>query len=270
MKNYYEVLGVREDASEREIKHAHHQLALQLHPDRTPDPAARTRFLDVQEAYDVLGDYHRRLVYDLFRQRARELAAAPPPHGPSVYDPPTASVAQARARGRRQRDEEAAQLHRYVPMARRINWVLLLFCVSLALDWALPLRVYPTEEVLNKTVVFVSVSRANPRIAYLITTPQTQFKLRDDFGGRLHLQDRLTVWRTPLWRVVRRIQPRGHAIFQPYSGGVYGALAFWPALLLAVAAAGLLPGRSEEFQVNSGIVAMLLSIIVGFVLYQSL
>lgn len=266
MKNYYQILGVQEVASEREIKQAHHQLAFLLHPDRTPDPQAQARFLDVQEAYEVLGDYHRRLAYDLLRQRARELAAAPPRASP--YDPPAAPY---RRRGPRAQDIWAAQLRRYVPWARRVNWLVTVFCLSLALDWALPLREFADEYVTAREVVFVSVSRSNPRVAYLITTPNTQFKVKEDLGDRYPLRTgaALSVWRTPLWRVVRRIQPRYYAAFQPYSGGVYSGLAFWPAALLLTAVVGLLPRRSDELRVNAAVVAGLLLIITVFVLVQS-
>ena len=266
LKNYYQVLGVPEQASEREIKQAHRQQALLLHPDRTPDPQAQARFLEVQEAYDILGDPHRRLAYDLLRQRAHELATAP--RGPSRYDPPPAPY---RRRGPRAHEIWAAQLRRYVPWARRLNWLVLVFCLSLALDWALPLREFADEYVTAREVVFVSVSRSNPRIAYLITTPNTQFKITEELGGEypLHAGAPLTVWRTPLWRVVRRIQPRYYTAFQPYAGGIYSALAFWPALLLVVAAVGLWPGRPHELQVNAAVVAGLLLIITLFVLVQS-
>ena len=266
MKNYYQILGVQEMASEREIKQAHHQLAFLLHPDRTPDPVAQARFLDIQEAYEVLGDYHRRLAYDLLRQRAREVAAAP--RGPSPYDPPPAPY---RRRGPRAQEIWAAQLRRYVPWARRLNWLVLAFCLSLALDWGLPLSEFADEYVTAREVIFVSVSRSNPRIAYLITTANTHFKIKEELGDQYPLRTgaALTVWRTPLWRVVRRIQPRNYASFAPYAGGIYSALAFWPAMLLVVVIVGLWPGRPHELQVNTAVVAGLLLIITVFVLVQS-
>ncbi len=266
MKDYYQLLGVTERATEREIKQAHHQLAFQLHPDRTPDPQAQARFLDVQEAYEVLGDYHRRLAYDLLRQRARELAAAPR-HGPSRYDPPPAP---AQRRGPRQKDIWAAQLRRYVPWATRFNRLTVFFCLVLFLDWAVPLREYGQEYVTAREIVFVSVTKANPKIAFHVTTTHTNFLLREEWGTeRLRVGSPLTVWRTPIWRVVRRIQPVGQVAFQPYGGGIYGALAFWPAALLLVAAVGLFPRRPDELRVNAAVVAGLLLIITLFVLVRS-
>src|SRR5207253_1998040 len=66
-RDYYEVLGVPKNASEADIKKAYRKLARQHHPDRNPgDKQAETRFKEVQEAYDVLGDKTKREHYDRF------------------------------------------------------------------------------------------------------------------------------------------------------------------------------------------------------------
>jgi DnaJ-class molecular chaperone len=66
-RDYYEVLGVKRDASEEEIKKAYRKLARQYHPDRNPgDKQAETRFKEVQDAYDVLSDKAKRSQYDQF------------------------------------------------------------------------------------------------------------------------------------------------------------------------------------------------------------
>ncbi len=68
-KNYYEVLGVPEDAPADEIKKAYRKLARQYHPDRNPgDPEAEERFKEIQEAYEVLGNEERRREYDRLRK----------------------------------------------------------------------------------------------------------------------------------------------------------------------------------------------------------
>jgi DnaJ-class molecular chaperone len=65
--DYYEVLGVKRNASEDEIKKAYRKLARQHHPDRNPgDKKAEAKFKEVQEAYDVLSDKTKRSQYDRF------------------------------------------------------------------------------------------------------------------------------------------------------------------------------------------------------------
>jgi len=66
-RDYYEVLGIKREASEDEIKRAYRKLAREHHPDRNPgDKQAESRFKEVQEAYDVLSDKTKRGQYDQF------------------------------------------------------------------------------------------------------------------------------------------------------------------------------------------------------------
>ena len=71
----YDVLGVPRSATAKEIRTAYRQQALLSHPDKHPgDDSARRRFLEVSEAYAVLGDEHRRSRYD----RGATIDDAPP------------------------------------------------------------------------------------------------------------------------------------------------------------------------------------------------
>ena len=66
-RDYYEVLGVRREAGDDEIKKAFRRLARELHPDvNRHDPAAEERFKEVAEAYEVLSDRERRSIYDRY------------------------------------------------------------------------------------------------------------------------------------------------------------------------------------------------------------
>ncbi|XP_034019357.1 dnaJ homolog subfamily B member 9-like [Thalassophryne amazonica] len=65
-RDYYEILGVPRDASERQIKKAFHKLALKYHPDRNKEPNAETKFREIAEAYETLSDEKRRREYDQF------------------------------------------------------------------------------------------------------------------------------------------------------------------------------------------------------------
>lgn len=64
-KDYYKILGVEKSADEKEIKKAYRKLARQYHPDVNPgDKESETRFKEVNEAYEVLGDAEKRQKYD--------------------------------------------------------------------------------------------------------------------------------------------------------------------------------------------------------------
>lgn len=66
--DYYKALGVPEKASADDIKKAYRKLAKQYHPDSTGgDKAKESRFKDISNAYDVLGDAKKRQLYDQIR-----------------------------------------------------------------------------------------------------------------------------------------------------------------------------------------------------------
>ncbi|MGL4948028.1 MAG: DnaJ domain-containing protein [Mycoplasma sp.] len=65
-RDYYEVLGVSKSASIDEIKKAFRKLAMQYHPDKNKDADAETKFKEINEAYEVLGDDSKRKTYDRF------------------------------------------------------------------------------------------------------------------------------------------------------------------------------------------------------------
>ncbi|GHU52342.1 hypothetical protein FACS189496_2320 [Bacilli bacterium] len=64
IKNYYEILGIRIDATIAEIKKAYKTLAFCYHPDRCKDPDANEKFIEVQRAYETLNDSERKQQYD--------------------------------------------------------------------------------------------------------------------------------------------------------------------------------------------------------------
>ena len=66
-RDYYEVLGVRRDADENQIKKSFRRLARELHPDQNQgDPETEERFKELAEAYEVLSDSGKRRLYDSY------------------------------------------------------------------------------------------------------------------------------------------------------------------------------------------------------------
>lgn len=66
-RDYYDVLGLKREASQQEIKKAFRTLAMKYHPDKNQgDKDAEAKFKEVAEAYDALGDEQKRQTYDRF------------------------------------------------------------------------------------------------------------------------------------------------------------------------------------------------------------
>ncbi len=72
-KDYYKILGVSRDAKPEEIKKQYRKLAIKYHPDKTHgDKQAEEKFKEINEAYEVLGDAHKRKKYDALGADWRE------------------------------------------------------------------------------------------------------------------------------------------------------------------------------------------------------
>ncbi|MCW8346103.1 MULTISPECIES: molecular chaperone DnaJ [Vibrio] len=72
-RDFYEVLGVGRDASERDIKKTYKRLAMKYHPDRNQgDESAADKFKEVKEAYEILTDPQKKAAYDQYGHAAFE------------------------------------------------------------------------------------------------------------------------------------------------------------------------------------------------------
>ena len=65
-KDFYDILGVSQDASQEEIKKAYRRLSKKYHPDLNDAPDAEDKFKEVAEAYETLSDESKRSQYDQF------------------------------------------------------------------------------------------------------------------------------------------------------------------------------------------------------------
>jgi curved DNA-binding protein CbpA len=90
-KTHYQSLGIAPTATPAEVKSAYRALVMQHHPDRSRDPKSPAIFLEIQAAYEVLGDAPRRRDYDAILKR-RSNPAPSPPAAPRASTRPTATA----------------------------------------------------------------------------------------------------------------------------------------------------------------------------------
>jgi molecular chaperone DnaJ len=66
-KNYYDILGVKKDATDKDIKQAYRRMARKYHPDVNPgNKSAEAKFKEVNAAYEVISDKEKRQKYDKY------------------------------------------------------------------------------------------------------------------------------------------------------------------------------------------------------------
>src|SRR6187455_2992291 len=89
-KDYYSTLGVAKTSTDKEIKQAFRRLARKHHPDVNPgDKSAESKFKEINEAYEVLGDPAKRKKYDELgaNWRMYEQGAQPGAGQPGGWNP---------------------------------------------------------------------------------------------------------------------------------------------------------------------------------------
>jgi hypothetical protein len=86
----YKTLGVKPDASKREIVSAFRSLALRYHPDHCREANAKDMFIAVRAAYEILVDDQKRAEYDRLlayaSRRETRVGSAPPPAAETSYE----------------------------------------------------------------------------------------------------------------------------------------------------------------------------------------
>ena len=78
--NPYKVLNVARNADDKQIRNAYRRLAKDWHPDKNKAPEAHERFMQINQAYEILSDAERRSLYDDYGSTAEPREGANHPH----------------------------------------------------------------------------------------------------------------------------------------------------------------------------------------------
>src|SRR5258708_39768790 len=105
-----------------EVKRAYRKLALQFHPDKNPSPESEAIFKEVNEAYEVLGDPVRKLIYDqMLKGEGEERVEPLQTHRDPRYHPKPKSNAPRRPTHREEILAMMASNLRYTVMISRLT-----------------------------------------------------------------------------------------------------------------------------------------------------
>ena len=85
MKDHYNVLGIKENAQESEIKKAYRSLSLKYHPDRNSSQEAKDKMTEINEAFEILGDSQSKQKYDHQRKFGNTGGGIPMNHAASEF-----------------------------------------------------------------------------------------------------------------------------------------------------------------------------------------
>lgn len=258
MKNYYFILGLNIYAHAQEVKRAYRKLALQYHPDRNPSAEAAAIFVEVNEAYEVLGDPQRKYEYDQLLQ------GAPSPTPPFTInrDPRfrRGPVANESASTRR---EVLNLMREYLKHAVMFSRLALLFSFVLITDYSLPTKPI-REEILQVTPR--RDSRYN-QSAQLALEDGDVITLKSEAAREFQRGSILTIHSSSWFSVPVAIENEKTRYKAKVMVSIYGNFKFLPIVMLITSLLGTFWWKGVEFRFNLGVVSAIL-ILLNFIFLQ--
>ncbi len=260
MKDYYQILGVSQQAHEEEIKRAFRKLVITYHPDKNPSPEAEIIILEINEAYEVLSDPEKRTLYDnLLSGRTVVERVRPHHHRDPRYrrrapDPNYKSKLQLKLE----------MLEAYLPQALFISRCALAFSLFIALDFLFP----SSRE--NEIIARMKSKQYGLRLGsvqQLWTNKNNLFKLdREDI---LNFREGMTVLVTySTWmRVPISIESMETHYKATIPATIYANFSFVPLILFVTSVLGAFYKKGIEFRFNLGIVNLLMVILTVLFLF---
>lgn len=259
MKDYYQILCVRQGASSAEIRRSYRMLVQQLHPDVNPDLAAHELIKEVNEAYDILGDARKKSEYDY--QLANPYTTINIPQEPVHRDP-----AYKRSRNRSYSSTSYTQkelLQQYLPYALWFCRVGLLFTIVIFLDAILPIR--KSMEEIEEIYEVRGVKYNSYRYDQLVTKSGIEIKFYHRTVNYFLDKDHIQVSRTRILAIPVRVSGES-GVPTLEVGHIYRTTTFLPILLFLTSSLGLFFKKRVDFSFSLSTVSGILSVIIYFLL----
>jgi len=259
MKDYYRILHVAPEASQKEIKRAYRKLVQQFHPDVNPDPRAQDLVREVNEAYEILGHSAKRMVYD--RQRTNPFPVEEQFEYPKHRDP--AYHRRPQPSPRPQGISQVEVMAKALPYMRPIIWVSFLLCVMVILDFSLP-RTYQTETLVTLT----TKNFRKGWQAYVFTETGRELNISGDDFLTLSVGEQLVFTESAILKVLVKIQAVEHKVEITNLATLYRNFIFLPILLLIASILGLFSVGTTEFRFNLSLATVFLLIFTMIILLK--
>ncbi len=249
MKNYYFILSLNIYASEADIKQSYRKLAVQFHPDKNPSPEAEAIFKEVNEAYEVLGDPVRKLIYDQMLIGAEvEVKPELPKHRDPRYRPRPQTAAQRKPTHRQEVLAMMASNLRYALMISRLT---LMFSIVLFTDYSLPPVKTVTEIVMESPTNRGSTFKLELRDGKTVSVSR-------EAERNLRKANAINVYRSTWFSIPLMLEDEQTHYHTAVELSIYGNFIFWPILLLLTSLVGTFYWKGVEFRFNVGIVNFIL------------
>ena len=250
LKDYYQILGVDRLASDDEIKRAFRKLVVAYHPDKNPAPQAEEVILEINEAYEILGDGEKRTLYDNLLSGRTVVERARPYHRDPRYrrrtpDPNYKSKTQ----------QTLEMMQNYLPHALFISRCALAFCVFMALDFFFP----ASEE--KEIITQMKTKQYGLRMGsdrQIVTNKNNVFKLNledmENFSQGMEILVTYSSW----MRVTLSVENPETHFEAKVPATIYANFSFVPLVLLLTSLLGAFYKKGIEFRFNLGIVNLLM------------
>ncbi|MCW5909856.1 MAG: J domain-containing protein [Cyclobacteriaceae bacterium] len=258
MKNYYAILGLNDFAHVQEVKRAYRKLALLYHPDKNPSAEAAALFIEINEAYEALGDPQRKMEHDRMLQG---VPASPPfTIRQNQYRDPRYRRGPVSGESGSVRRQVLQAMQQYLKYAVMFSRLAFLFSLVLIADYSMPAQ-KTKEEV---TSVRNKQESRYAQSSQLSLDGGEMITLNQETAREFKRGSVITIHTSSLFSVPLILENEATRFKAKVPVSIYGNFKFLPLVMLITSLLGTFWWKGVEFRFNLGIVNILL-ILLSFV-----